>query len=87
MLRQPLDAARRRSPSGSERIGDNDHHQVRHYTKLFRAQRSDCPIQECYWDARRHEHFMRTVKANLAKAAKRSRAAKKAAKTRRDRRL
>lgn len=43
------------------------------------------PILTCYWDARRWKHFRATLKADVAAYKKRSRAAKKAWKTRRAR--
>lgn len=55
----------------------------RHFTQLFRQQHPDRPMVECFWDAKRHIHFRETLRASLADHAKRSRAAKKAARTRR----
>jgi hypothetical protein len=40
---------------------------------------------DCYWSARRHVHFMATMKADQQAFTKRSRAAKKAWKMRRAR--
>jgi hypothetical protein len=54
----------------------------RAYTQHFRRENPERPILECYWSARRHIHFMATMKRDLALTAKRSRAAKKAWKTR-----
>ncbi len=51
--------------------------QVLHYTKLFRAE-SGRPILECYENARRHVHFMKTLSESVRAHKKRSRAAKKA---------
>ena len=55
----------------------------RHFTLLFRAQRPDTPILTCFWDAKRHIHFRQTLSADIKATAKRSKAAKKAWKTRR----
>lgn len=55
----------------------------RHYTLLFRQ--SGRGMQECFHDARRHIHFITTLKASVAQHAKRSKAAKKAAATRKAR--
>jgi hypothetical protein len=55
---------------------------VRHYTQLFRRDNPDRPILDCFLSARRHAHFMATMKRDLSLSAKRSRAAKKAWKTR-----
>jgi hypothetical protein len=55
----------------------------RHYTTLFRKQRPDRGILECFWDAKRHIHFRATLSADVKAHAKRSKAAKKAWKTRR----
>lgn len=55
---------------------------VRHYVVLYRRENPARPINECYWAARRHVHFHATLKASVAAHAKRSKAAKKAWKTR-----
>lgn len=55
----------------------------RHYTMLFRQQRPTTPILTCYWDAKRHIHFRAKLSASVKDHAKRSKAAKKAWKTRR----
>lgn len=56
--------------------------EVRHYTTLYRRQRPDQPILTCYWDARRTVHFRETLAADIKAHKKRSKAAKKAWKTR-----
>ena len=58
---------------------------VRHYTQQFRRDRPSVPILTCYWDARRHVYFRATLAADIKASAKRSKAAKKAWKTRRTR--
>lgn len=55
----------------------------RHFTLLFRSQRPDRGMLACFHDARRHVHFRATLSADVKAHAKRSRAAKKAWKTRR----
>lgn len=54
----------------------------RHHTLRFRAERPDTPILTCFWDAKRHIHFCKTLSADIKAHAKRSKAAKKAWKTR-----
>jgi hypothetical protein len=48
-----------------------------------RIDRPDVPIQTAYWDARRHEHFVTTLRASIASTKRRSKAAKAAWKRRR----
>lgn len=50
----------------------------RHYTLLFRAQRPDLGMQQCFHDARRHISFKKRLEADVAAHARRSKAAKKA---------
>lgn len=57
----------------------------RHFTTLFRKERPDRGILECFWDAKRHIHFRETLRATVKASANRSKAAKKAWKTRRAR--
>ncbi len=54
----------------------------RHHTLRIRAATSQ-PILTCFWDAKRHIHFVTTLRADIKASAKRSKAAKKAWKTRR----
>jgi len=54
----------------------------RHFTLLFRSQRPDQGMQQCFHDARRHVHFRATLKADVKAFNKRSKAAKKAWKKR-----
>jgi hypothetical protein len=54
----------------------------RHYTLQFRAAHPERPILECYWDARRHINFRERLSASVKEHAKRSKAAKKAWKSR-----
>jgi hypothetical protein len=53
----------------------------RHHTLRIRAATGQ-PILTCFWDAKRHIHFVTTLRADIKASAKRSKAAKKAWKTR-----
>jgi len=55
----------------------------RHYVQLYRKQDPTRPINECYWDAKRHIHFKETLRQQVEEHKRRSRAAKKAWKKRR----
>ena len=55
---------------------------VRHYTKLFRTERPDRPILDCYWAARSFSYFRESLRKTVATSNKRSRAAKEAWKRR-----
>lgn len=57
--------------------------EVVHYYRQFRS--DTCGALAAWMSARRHIHFRATLKADIAASAKRSKAAKKAAKTRRAR--
>lgn len=57
----------------------------RHHTLRIRRERPDQPMLTCFWDAKRHIHFVTTLRADLKASAKRSKAAKKAWKTRKAR--
>lgn len=54
----------------------------RHHTLRIRAATGQ-PMLQCFWDAKRHIHFRASLSASIKEHAKRSKAAKKAWKTRR----
>ena len=54
----------------------------RHYTLLFRRERPDRGMLECFYDAKRHIHFRKTLSADIAAHKRRSRASRQGWKTR-----
>lgn len=56
---------------------------VAHYYHQIRATRPDITALDAYWSAKRTVHFRATLAADVADHKKRSKAAKKAWKTRR----
>ena len=55
---------------------------VRHHTLRIRAANPNMPMLDCYWSARRHVHFVATLKQDLKDHKRRSKAAKKGWKAR-----
>ena len=55
----------------------------RYYTLLFRAQRPNRGMLECFHDAKRHIHFRETLSADVKAGKKRAAGARKGWKTRR----
>ena len=57
--------------------------QERNIIQHFRKTRPDRGMTECYWDAKRHIHFVKTFTDDMKARERRSKAAKKAWKARR----